>query len=115
MSLDFFDYTEFSDFNISNDSLLTYQDNLFYSFCIYEFHLDFLLYFFNIFNLSFFHKSTLKKAKLEDINKNKLCYNSYMTHIKTNDTLPHLLVISGVWIALAVVFAVLAGVLTEGV
>jgi hypothetical protein len=71
MSLDFFDYTEFSDFNISNDSLLTYQDNLFYSFCIYEFHLDFLLYFFNIFNLSFFHKSTLKKAKLEDINKNK--------------------------------------------
>jgi hypothetical protein len=72
MDLDFFDYTEFTEYNISNDSLLNYQDNIFNSFCVYEFYLDFILYFFNIYNLSFFHKIRLKKKKiLKKFNKQK--------------------------------------------
>jgi hypothetical protein len=82
MDLDYFDYTEFTEFNISNDSLLSYQDNLFYSFCIYEFYLDFILYFFNIFNLSFFHKLSLKKKNI--LNKVKKKKN-YLSKVLYND------------------------------
>jgi hypothetical protein len=83
MDLDFFDYSEFTDFNISNDILLNYQDNLFYSYCIYEFYLDFNFYFFNIFNLDFFHKLILKKKK----KKLKFKYRSYLSKISYNEIL----------------------------
>jgi len=59
MDIDFFDYSEFINYNINDDSLLVYQDSIYYSLCIYEFHLDFIFYFCNIFNLHFFHKIDL--------------------------------------------------------
>ena len=83
MDLDFFDYSEFTDFNISNDILLSYQDNLFYSFCIYEFYLDFNFYFFNIFNIDFFHKLILKNKKI----KQKFKYKNYLSKISYNEIL----------------------------
>ena len=49
MDVDFFDYSEFINYNINDDSLLLYQDSLYNSLCIYEFHLDFIFYFCNIY------------------------------------------------------------------
>jgi len=82
MDVDFFDYSEFSDFNISNDSLLSYQDDLFSSFCVYEFYLDFILYFFNIFSLSFFHKFKLKK-KIKPL----IRPNNYLSKVFYNEAI----------------------------
>ena len=88
MDLDFFDYSEFTEFTVSNDILLSYQDNLFYSFCIYEFYLDFNFYLFNIFNLDFFHKLILKKKKkIKFKNRNylsKVSYNEILNNKKEN-------------------------------
>jgi hypothetical protein len=84
MDLDFFDYSEFTDFNISNDVLLNYQDNMFYSFCVYEIYLDFTFYFFNIFSLDFFHKLILKNKKNK---KNKIKHRNYLSKILYNEIL----------------------------
>jgi hypothetical protein len=85
MDLDFFDYSEFTEYNISNDSLLSYQDNIFNSLCIYEFHLDIIIYFFNIFNLDFFHKLTFKEKKVKF--KKKYKYRNYLSKVSYNEIL----------------------------
>src|ERR1700760_423300 len=88
MDLDFFDYSEFNDFNVSNDSLLNYQDNIFNSLCVYEFHLDIMLYFFNIFDLSFFHKSSFKEKEVNKLNDKYIYkYRNYLSKIVYNEIL----------------------------
>ena len=78
MELDYFDYSEFNGTNISDESLLYYQDNMFFSFCIYEFHLDYNYYFNNIFNSDFFHWPTII---LEKSNKNGYRYRTYLSNL----------------------------------
>jgi hypothetical protein len=75
MDIDFFDYSEFISYNINDDSLLFYQDSIYYALCIYEFHLDFIFYFCNIFNLYFFHKLVLRKKR----KKKKFISRSYLS------------------------------------
>jgi hypothetical protein len=82
MDVDFFDYSEFSEFNISNDSLLRYQDDMFSSQCAYEFYLDFTLFFFNIFNLSFFCKLKLKRKV-----KPLVRPNAYLSKVLYNEAI----------------------------
>jgi len=84
MDIDFFDYSEFLDFSISDDILLDYQDNKFFTFCVYEFHLDFVLYFCSIFNLDFFHKLKLKK---KEKSLKKINYRSYLSNVAYNEIL----------------------------
>jgi hypothetical protein len=83
MDLDFFDYSEFTGYNISDDALLCYQDNMFYSLCVYEFHLDFIYYFFNSFNLSFFHKCKLKKKLFKGVARRRV-YLSKVAYSEVN-------------------------------
>lgn len=78
MELDYFDYSEFNGTNISDESLLYYQDNMFFSFCIYEFHLDYNYYFNNIFNSDFFHWPTII---IEKSNKNAYRYRTYLSNL----------------------------------
>ena len=68
--------------NISDDSLLNYQDNIFYSFCIYEFYLSCsgvsydMNFMSNRFNSDFFNLSNIlklgEKIKKIDLSKNYL-------------------------------------------
>jgi hypothetical protein len=82
MDLDYFDYSEFKGTNISDESLLSYQDNMFFAFCIYEFHLNFIYHFSNIFNSDFFHWPTII---IEKKNKNIYRYKTYLSNLFYRD------------------------------
>src|SRR5580692_8733850 len=78
MAVDFFDYSEFSEFNVSNDSLLSYQDDLFSSLCVYEFYLDFILFFFRKFKL----KKKVKPLRRPNDYLSKILYNEAISCTK---------------------------------
>jgi len=86
MDTDFFDYSEFSNFSVSDDILLDYQENKFFVFCVYEFHLDFIFYLCNIFNLDFFRKFKLK-LKYRKSKSKKFINRNYLSNVAYNEAL----------------------------
>jgi hypothetical protein len=62
--------------------VLKYQDNLFFSFSIYEFYLDYYDYLFNFFNYDFFSRTKIFLSEITNFReKQKDTYTYYLTSV----------------------------------